>query len=109
MLRTQINPGSVALLNDTYSSTVDLVYQFFPVLIANGYHMVTGLLLLGSRKPGTSYGGRENGPPVDAIADIDPARIRPCPPRLAETGTGTGTEYAYHRHPQPGGRRARLD
>lgn len=79
MLRTQIKPGSVVLLHDTYSSTVDLVYQFLPVLIGNGYHLVTVSHLLGSRAPGTSYGGRENGPPADAIADVDPARIPTLP------------------------------
>jgi peptidoglycan/xylan/chitin deacetylase (PgdA/CDA1 family) len=31
MLKTQIKPGSVVLLHDTYSSTVDVVYQFLPV------------------------------------------------------------------------------
>lgn len=79
MLRTQIKPGSVVLLHDTYSSTVDLVYQFLPVLTANGYHVVTVGHLLGSRAPGTSYGGRENGPPANAIADVDPALIPPLP------------------------------
>ncbi|HME16105.1 MAG TPA: polysaccharide deacetylase family protein, partial [Mycobacterium sp.] len=41
LLLTQIKPGSVVLLHDTYSSTVDLVYQFIPVLKANNYHLVT--------------------------------------------------------------------
>ena len=41
MLMTQIKPNSVVLFHDTYSSTVDLVQQFLPVLKANGYHMVT--------------------------------------------------------------------
>lgn len=79
MLRTQIKSGSVILLHDTYSSTVDLVYQFLPVLKANGYHMVTVSHLLGSREPGTSYGGRENGPPADDIDDVEPARIPALP------------------------------
>ena len=81
MLKTQIRPGSVVLLHDTYSSTVDLVYQFLPVLIANGYHMVTVSHLLGHREPGTSYGGRENGPPANALVDIAPDKI----PTLAPT------------------------
>ncbi|WP_102143079.1 polysaccharide deacetylase family protein [Mycobacterium hubeiense] len=81
MLKTQIKPGSVVLLHDTYSSTVDLVYQFLPVLIANGYHMVTVSHLLGDRAPGSSYGGRENGPPANAIADIPADRI----PALSDT------------------------
>jgi len=63
MLMTYIKPGSVVLFHDTYSSTVDLVYQFIPVLKANGYRLVTVTELLGQRAPGSSYGGRENGPP----------------------------------------------
>ena len=53
MLMTQIKPGSVVLFHDTYSSTVDLVYQFIPVLKANGYHLVTVSQLLGPREPGS--------------------------------------------------------
>ncbi|OBJ87258.1 polysaccharide deacetylase family protein [Mycobacterium asiaticum] len=79
MLITQIKPGSVVLLHDTYSSTVDLVYQFLPVLTANGYHVVTVSHLLGSRSPGSSYGGRENGPPVNVLRDIEPADIPALP------------------------------
>jgi peptidoglycan/xylan/chitin deacetylase (PgdA/CDA1 family) len=79
MLMTQIKPGSVVLLHDTYSSTVDLVYQFLPVLKANGYHMVTVSHLLGGRAPGSSYGGRENGPPVNDMVDIPAARIPALP------------------------------
>lgn len=79
MLKTQIKPGSVVLLHDTYSSTVDLVYQFLPVLVANGYRMVTVSHLLGDRAPGSSYGGRENGPPVNAIVDIAADRIPTLP------------------------------
>jgi hypothetical protein len=79
MLKTQIKPGSVVLLHDTYSSTVDVVYQFLPVLIANGYHMVTVSHLLGHRQPGTSYGGRDNGPPVNEIQDIPPAQTPTLP------------------------------
>lgn len=80
MLMTQIKPGSVVLLHDTYSSTVDLVYQFLPVLKANGYHVVTVSQLLGQRAPGSVYGGRENGPPVDDLRDIPPAEIPKLPP-----------------------------
>jgi peptidoglycan/xylan/chitin deacetylase (PgdA/CDA1 family) len=79
MLKTHIKPGSVVLFHDTYSSTVDVVYQFIPVLQANGYHLVTVSQLLGSRAPGTSYGGRENGPPVNDIHDIPPAEIPTLP------------------------------
>ncbi|GAT00288.1 carbohydrate degradation protein [Mycolicibacterium sp. (ex Dasyatis americana)] len=82
MLKTQIRPGSVVLLHDTYSSTVDLIYQFLPVLIANDYHMVTVSHLLGHRSAGSSYGGRENGPPANAIHDIAPDRtptLQPTP------------------------------
>ena len=63
MLMTQIKPGSVVLLHDSYSSTVDLVEQFIPVLKANGYHLVTVSQLLGNRASGSVYGGRDNGPP----------------------------------------------
>jgi peptidoglycan/xylan/chitin deacetylase (PgdA/CDA1 family) len=75
MLMTQIKPNSVVLFHDTYSSTVDLVYQFIPVLKANGYHMVTVSQMLGRREPGTSYGSRENGPAVNDLRDIPPAEI----------------------------------
>ena len=44
MLMTQIKPGSVVLFHDTYSSTVDLVYQFIPVLQGQR-------LSLGDREP----------------------------------------------------------
>jgi peptidoglycan/xylan/chitin deacetylase (PgdA/CDA1 family) len=79
MLKTQIKPGSVVLLHDTYSSTVDVVYQFLPVLIANGYHMVTVSHLLGPRQPGSSYGSRVNGPPVNDIRDIPADSIPTLP------------------------------
>jgi peptidoglycan/xylan/chitin deacetylase (PgdA/CDA1 family) len=79
MLKTHIKPGSVVLLHDTYSSTVDLVYQFLPVLKANGYHLVTVSHLLGSRAPESSYGGRENGPAANDIRDIAPERIPALP------------------------------
>jgi peptidoglycan/xylan/chitin deacetylase (PgdA/CDA1 family) len=79
MLKTQIKPGSVVLLHDTYSSTVDLVYQFLPVLKANGYHLVTVSHLLGQRQPGSSYGSRVNGPPVNGIIDLPAARIPSLP------------------------------
>jgi peptidoglycan/xylan/chitin deacetylase (PgdA/CDA1 family) len=79
MLMTQIKPNSVVLFHDTYSSTVDLVYQFIPVLKANGYHMVTVTQMLGPREPGSSYGSRENGPPVNDLTDIPPAEIPTLP------------------------------
>jgi len=79
MLMTQIKPGSVVLFHDTYSSTVDLVYQFLPVLKANGYHMVTVSELLGPRAPGSVYGSRENGPPANELHDIAAADIPPLP------------------------------
>ncbi|WP_264916245.1 polysaccharide deacetylase family protein, partial [Mycobacterium kiyosense] len=75
MLMTQITPGSVVLLHDTYSSTVDLVEQFIPVLKANGYHLVTVGHLLGPRAPGSSYGSRVNGPPAHDLADIPADQI----------------------------------
>ena len=51
LLMSQIKPGSVVLLHDSYSSTVDLVEQFIPVLKANGYHLVTVTQMLGPRAP----------------------------------------------------------
>jgi len=79
ILMTQIKPGSVVLLHDTYSSTVDLAYQFIPVLKANGYHLVTVSQLLGPRAPGSLYGSRENGPPANELHDI-PAELIPALP-----------------------------
>ncbi|MBV9091354.1 MAG: polysaccharide deacetylase family protein [Mycobacteriaceae bacterium] len=79
MLMTQIKPGSVVLFHDTYSSTADLVYQFIPVLKANGYHMVTVTQLIGPRTPGSTYGRRENGPPANDITDIPAAEIPTLP------------------------------
>lgn len=79
MLMTYIKPGSVVLFHDTYSSTVDLVYQFIPVLRANGYRMVTVSELLGPRAPGSSYGSRENGPPANELHDIPPGDIPTLP------------------------------
>jgi peptidoglycan/xylan/chitin deacetylase (PgdA/CDA1 family) len=79
MLMTQIKPNSVVLFHDTYSSTVDLVQQFIPVLKENGYHMVTVTQMLGPREPGTSYGSRENGPPANALHDIPAAEIPSLP------------------------------
>ena len=79
MLKTQIKPRSVVLFHDTYSSTVDVVYQFIPVLKRNGYHLVTVSQLLGPREPGSSYGSRDNGPPVNDMTDIPPAEIPTLP------------------------------
>lgn len=79
VLMTQIKPGSVVLFHDTYSSTVDLVYQFMPVLHANGYHVVSVSQLLGPRAPGSSYGGRENGPPANDLHDIAAGQIPALP------------------------------
>jgi peptidoglycan/xylan/chitin deacetylase (PgdA/CDA1 family) len=79
MLMTQIKPGSVVLLHDAYSSTVDLAYQFIPVLRANNYHLVTVSQLLGPRAPGSVYGGRENGPPANDLHDIPASEIPSLP------------------------------
>jgi peptidoglycan/xylan/chitin deacetylase (PgdA/CDA1 family) len=79
MLMTYIKPGSVVLFHDTYSSTVDLVHQFIPVLKANGYRLVTVSELLGPRAPGSSYGSRENGPPANQLHDIPPSEIPTLP------------------------------
>jgi peptidoglycan/xylan/chitin deacetylase (PgdA/CDA1 family) len=79
MLKTQIKPGSVVLFHDTYSSTVDVVDQFMPVLRANGYRVVTVTRLLGPREPGSTYGSRDNGPPANDIADLPAAEIPTLP------------------------------
>jgi peptidoglycan/xylan/chitin deacetylase (PgdA/CDA1 family) len=79
MLMTQIKPGSVVLFHDTYSSTVDLVYQFIPVLKANDYRLVTVSQLLGPRAPGSGYGSRENGPPANDLHDIPASQIPTLP------------------------------
>jgi peptidoglycan/xylan/chitin deacetylase (PgdA/CDA1 family) len=79
VLMSQIKPNSVVLFHDTYSSTVDLVYQFIPVLKANGYRLVTVSQMLGRRAPGSSYGSRENGPPAHDLHDIPPSAIPPLP------------------------------
>jgi peptidoglycan/xylan/chitin deacetylase (PgdA/CDA1 family) len=70
LLMTHIRPGSVVLLHDIFASTVDLVERFLPVLRANGYHPVTVSRLLGPRAPGSSYGGRDNGPAVNVLQDV---------------------------------------
>jgi peptidoglycan/xylan/chitin deacetylase (PgdA/CDA1 family) len=79
LLMSQIKPNSVVLFHDTYSSTVDLVYQFIPVLKANGYHLVTVSHMVGPLAPGTAYGSRENGPPVNALHDVALADIPALP------------------------------
>jgi peptidoglycan/xylan/chitin deacetylase (PgdA/CDA1 family) len=79
ILMTQIKPGSVVLLHDTYSSTVDIAMQFIPVLKANGYHLVTVSQLLGPRDPGSLYGSRENGPPANDLHEV-PADLIPVLP-----------------------------
>jgi peptidoglycan/xylan/chitin deacetylase (PgdA/CDA1 family) len=79
VLMAQVKPGSVVLFHDTYSSTVDVVYQFLPVLKANGYHLVTVSRLLGPRTPGSVYGGRDNGPAADDLHDIPAAEIPTLP------------------------------
>jgi peptidoglycan/xylan/chitin deacetylase (PgdA/CDA1 family) len=79
LLMSQIKPNSVVLMHDVYSSTVDLVYQFIPVLKANGYHLVTVSEMLGPRAPGSQYGSRENGPPVNDLVDIPADQIPSLP------------------------------
>ncbi|MDT5178764.1 MAG: hypothetical protein QOJ95_2962 [Mycobacterium sp.] len=79
MLMSQIKPNSVVLFHDAYSSTVDLIQQFIPVLKANGYHRVTVTQMIGERAPGTTYGRRDNGPPVNELVDIPPGEIPSLP------------------------------
>ncbi|HYJ56291.1 MAG TPA: polysaccharide deacetylase family protein, partial [Mycobacterium sp.] len=50
-----------------------------PVLKANDYHLVTVSQMLGHRDPGSTYGSRDNGPPVDELHDISPADIPTLP------------------------------
>jgi peptidoglycan/xylan/chitin deacetylase (PgdA/CDA1 family) len=79
MLMTQIKRNSVVLFHDVYSSTVDLIEQFIPVLKANGYHMVTVTQMIGERAPGSTYGSRDNGPPANELIDIPPGEIPSLP------------------------------
>ncbi|MET0700570.1 MAG: polysaccharide deacetylase family protein [Mycobacterium sp.] len=79
MLMTQIRPNNVVLFHDTYSSTVDLVYQFIPVLKANGYHLVTVTQMLGPRAPGSTYGSRDNAAPANALFDIPADQVPSLP------------------------------
>ena len=79
LLMSQIKPNSVVLFHDTYSSTVDLVYQFIPVLRANGYHLVSVSHMLGPRAPGSTYGSRDNGPAVNDLRDIPAAEVPGLP------------------------------
>lgn len=81
MLMTQIKPGSVVLFHDTYSSTVDLVYQFLPVLRANGYHVVTVSQLLGPRAPGSVYGAGTTARRSMSCRTSHPRTSRDCPRR----------------------------
>ena len=93
----------MVLFHDTYSSTVDLVYQFIPVLKANGYHLVTVSHMLGPRAPGTSYGSRDNGPPVNDLrrhpARRVPALPTPRRPRRCRTSRSP-TSRRELRRPQ---------
>jgi peptidoglycan/xylan/chitin deacetylase (PgdA/CDA1 family) len=102
MLKTQIKPGSVVLLHDTYSSAVDVVYQFLPVLMANGYHMVTVSHLLGPRAAGSSYGSRENGPPVNDMRDI-PAESIPALPATPSPKPAPNLPITDTPNQNPGG------
>jgi len=49
------------------------------VLKSNGYHVVTVSQLLGPRAPGSSYGGRDNGPATNDIRDLPAAEIPALP------------------------------
>ncbi len=102
MLMTQITPGSVVLLHDTYSSTVDLVAQFIPVLKANGYHLVTVSHLVGPREPGSSYGTRVNGPPANDLTDI-PADQIPALPATPSPTSASNLPITDIPNQNPGG------
>lgn len=79
MLMTQIKPGSVVFLPRlTFDGRFRAAVH--PVLVANGYHLVTVSELLGLRAPGSVYGSRENGPPTNLLHDIPAASTsRRCP------------------------------
>src|ERR1700744_2470815 len=79
LLMTQMKSGSVVFLHDTYSSAVDIVEQFIPVLKATNYHFVTVTQLLGQRGPGSVYGSRDNGPPANDLHDIPASEIPTLP------------------------------
>ncbi|EUA32768.1 polysaccharide deacetylase family protein [Mycobacterium xenopi 4042] len=79
VLMRQIKPGSVVLFHDTYSSTVDLVYQFIPVLKANGYHLVTVSQMLGPRAPEVATAAVKTGRPPMPCMTFRLARYRRCP------------------------------
>ncbi|OOK79108.1 polysaccharide deacetylase family protein [Mycobacterium kansasii] len=81
LLMTQIKPGSVVLFHDTYSSTVDLVYQFIPVLKANGYRLVTVSELLGPRAPEAATEAGRTGRPSTNSTTSRPLTSRRCPTR----------------------------
>lgn len=86
VLMTQVKPGSVVLVHDTYSSTVDLALQFLPLKKPMGYHVVTISHLLGLRAPGSSYGRRGNGPSTNDLTDIPATRNPGCRPPRRRTG-----------------------
>ena len=57
--------------------------------------MVTVSQMLGPREPGSSYGSRDNGPPVNDLTDIPPAEI----PTLPNTPVAqTDAELPDHRY-----------
>ena len=76
----QIKPNSVVLFHDTYSSTVDLVDQFIPVLKANGYHLVTVSHMLGrrGRRAAATAAGKTARPSNDLL-DIPAGEIPTLP------------------------------
>ncbi|TDQ52397.1 polysaccharide deacetylase family protein [Actinorugispora endophytica] len=56
-----VQPGSIVLMHDIHSTTVDAVPSILEGLDERGYTMVTVGQLLGDTEPGTSYSA---GPPV---------------------------------------------
>ena len=79
MLMTQIKPDSVVLFHDTYSSTVDLVYQFIPVLKANGYRLVTVSELLGAAGAGQHIRQPRERSAANELHDIPAGEIPTLP------------------------------
>ena len=95
MLMSQIKPNSVVLFHDTYSSTVDLVQQFIPVLKANGYHMVTVTQMLGPRAPGSTL-RQPRQRPARQRTGRHPARRDPA--AAGHPVAGADAEHPDHRH-----------
>jgi peptidoglycan/xylan/chitin deacetylase (PgdA/CDA1 family) len=52
---SNIDDGDIILMHDIYESTYDAVKILLPLLVAEGYEVVTVSELLGNPVPGTKY------------------------------------------------------